>query len=78
MQDGAARLHAAIVATADDPVVVDQDRSDRNAALGEADAGFFNRGLHELIHAFLRSDVCPSPGLTLIAPRPKYWPQYMA
>ena len=50
VQDGAPLLHPPVVATANDLTLVDDDRADRDAALGQAQPGFVNRGLHEGIH----------------------------
>jgi hypothetical protein len=43
----AAGLHAAIVPAADDLALVHEDRSDRNAALGEALPGLLESGLEK-------------------------------
>jgi hypothetical protein len=37
-------LNAPVVAASDNPVIDDQDRTDWDAALGQPDAGFGNRG----------------------------------
>src|SRR5512139_2808306 len=50
VQDRAAALHAAVVPAADDTPLVHDDRSDRDAALGLADACLFERGLEERVH----------------------------
>ncbi|MOA51241.1 hypothetical protein D3C78_1743620 [compost metagenome] len=58
MQDGAAVLHPAIMAAANDLAIVHQHRADRNTPLLEPLAGFVYGGLQEsgsaLVHGFPR------------------------
>ena len=50
MQDHASRLEPAVVPAAENSVAEDEDRSDGNAALFQALAGFVERGLQEWIY----------------------------
>src|SRR5207245_1906279 len=54
MQDGAAALHAAIVAAADDLAAMYDHRSDGNAALGNAGFGFGDGGGEIWVHDVLQ------------------------
>src|SRR5690606_16000745 len=55
-------LHPPIVPAADDAAIVNNDGSDRDAALGQAQPGLFYCCLHEAIHGFSLSgtgtDIC--------------------
>jgi len=53
VQDGAAALHAAVVTTADDLALMHQDRTDRNAAFGQACFRLRDGNSHEGIHVYL-------------------------
>jgi hypothetical protein len=50
VQNRAAFLHAAIMASADDFAVVDENAADGNATLGQAGFGFGDGRRHEWIH----------------------------
>ena len=54
VQDGAAVLHAAVVAAADDAAIDDQHRADRNTPLGQPLPGFVDRDLQEGVHDIAR------------------------
>ena len=57
VQDGAAILHAAVVATTDDLVAVHDHRADGDATFRQPLAGFLDRGLKKWIsgcHGLLR------------------------
>ena len=56
MQHGAAALHAAVAAAAENMTTVNQYRADRNAAFLKARARLVDRGLHELVDG---SDIVP-------------------
>ncbi len=50
MGHGVALLYAAVVAAANDFALLDQHRSNGDAALGKTQPGFFNSSEHEFIH----------------------------
>jgi len=50
MENRAASLDTTVVATADDPALMDQDRPDRNPALGQPGLRFGDRCVEVLIH----------------------------
>ena len=60
VQDRAPLLHAAVMAAAHDHTFMHDDRSDRDASLGQPSLRLFDCCLHKRIHTLLLEEVCIS------------------
>jgi hypothetical protein len=55
MENDTPSLHPPVTTAAEDPAVMDDHRTNGDAALGQAELSFLNRGSHEFFHDALLS-----------------------